>query len=305
MSSKPILLDIKKTKPFLKWAGGKGQLISDIDQRLPDKLKKGKIKKYIEPFIGGGAVFFHVAQNYEGIEHFYLNDANKDLANSYLIIKNKVEELISALQKLQTSYLARSEVDRSIFYYEIRDKYNDRSNRKPSVQKTAHLLFLNRTCFNGLYRVNRKGEFNVPFGKYKNPAICNPTNLRRVSDLLQNAVITCGDFENCLKVIDKKSFVYFDPPYRPISKTASFTSYAQDDFSENDQIRLVEFCKKIHKKGGKFLLSNSDPKNEDPKDHFFEDHYSDFTIERVKASRAINCKGEKRGQINEIIARNY
>lgn len=304
MNPTAILFDTKKAKPFLKWAGGKGQLVNDIDMRLPAKLKEGKIKNYVEPFIGGGAVFFHIAQKYEGIEHFYLNDANRDLANCYLIIKENVYELICLLEELQESFLGKNIEERSDLYYQIRDEFNDEKRDTPCPSITAKLLFLNKTCFNGLYRVNRKGKFNVPFGKYKNPNICNSENLLKASELLQRATITCGDFEDRLEFIDKNTFVYFDPPYRPISKTASFTSYSIDDFNEQDQLRLAQFCKKINDDGAKFLLSNSDPKNEDPADHFFEDNYSDFNIDRVKASRAINCKGNKRGQINEIIVTN-
>ena len=307
MSSTAVLSKTKKAKPFLKWAGGKGQLIKDIDLRLPAKLKEGKIKKYVEPFIGGGAVFFHIVQQYHGIDHFYLNDANRDLANCYLIIQNKVNSLIQILEELQENYLFKNETKRKELYYQIRDEFNVEKTENACPSTTAKLLFLNKTCFNGLYRVNRKGGFNVPFGKYKNPKICNTENLLMVSELLQRATILCGDFEDTLQFIDQNSFIYLDPPYRPISKTASFTSYSKEDFSEQDQIRLADFCKEIDGKSAKFLLSNSDPKNEDPQDHFFEDNYQDkygFKIERVKASRAINCKGDKRGQINELIITN-
>jgi DNA adenine methylase len=215
-----------------------------------------------------------------------------------------VEGLIEILKEYQKKYIGLSEEERKNFYLKIRKEFNKEKALGFSEKTAAQLIFLNRTCFNGLYRVNRKGLFNVPFGRYKNPAICQEENLRAVSSILKRAALLCGDFENCLKYIDQNTFVYLDPPYRPISKTASFTSYAKDDFSENDQIRLVEFCRQIHKRGAKFLLSNSDPKNENPQDHFFDDWYSDFVIERVKATRAINCKGNKRGQISEIIITN-
>jgi DNA adenine methylase len=180
----------------------------------------------------------------------------------------------------------------------VRDDFN--SDRDP-----AKLIFLNKTCYNGLYRVNRKGEFNVPFGDYEKPAICDEKTLVNVSELLQKAEIICGDFEESASWIDDKTFVYFDPPYRPLSRTASFTSYAKEDFDERSQIRLAEFCRRVDGKGAQFLLSNSDPKNEDPKDRFFEDHYEDFTVERVKAVRAINCKGSRRGEIRELLITNY
>jgi len=299
-----VLFETKEVSPFLKWAGGKGQLLDEIGVRLPAELRYGKIRTYVEPFVGGGAVFFHIAQRYDGIERFVLNDVNEDLIHCYKIVQTCVEGLIEILKEYQKKYLGLSEEERKNFYLKIRKEFNKEKASGFSEKTAAQLILLNRTCFNGLYRVNRKGLFNVPFGRYKNPAICREENLRAVSSILKRAALLCGDFENCLKYIDQNTFVYLDPPYRPISKTASFTSYAKDDFSENDQIRLVEFCRQIHKRGAKFLLSNSDPKNENPQDHFFDDWYSDFVIERVKAARAINCKGNKRGQISEIIITN-
>ena len=286
-------------KPFLKWAGGKGQLIEEIDARLPKReIQAGEIDTYVEPFVGGGAVFFHVAQNYHDIERFYLFDVNEDLVNCYNAVKENVGTLIDQLNALQRKFLRKDQSQRKEFYYRMRDDFN--SDRDP-----AKLIFLNKTCYNGLYRVNRKGEFNVPFGGYEKPAICDAKNLRIVSEVLQKADIICGDFEESATYINDKTFVYFDPPYRPLSRTASFTSYAKEDFDERSQIRLAEFCRRVDGKGAKFLLSNSDPKNEDPSDRFFEDHYEGFTIERVKAVRAINCKGSCRGEINEVLTTNY
>jgi len=194
----------------------------------------------------------------------------------------------------------RKRSSRRNFFYEIRTEFN-------TDRDSAKLIFLNKTCFNGLYRVNKKGGFNVPFGDYKNPNICDEENLRSVSEVLAKADIICDDFEETERYIDSDTFVYLDPPYRPISQTASFTSYSKDDFNDKDQLRLAEFCKRIDSKGAKFLLSNSDPKKENPKDHFFEDHYKKygFNIEKVKASRLINCKASGRGQINELIITNY
>ena len=285
-------------KPFLKWAGGKTQLLNEIEQRLPSDLKIGEIDTYIEPFVGGGAVFFHIAQKYESIKHFYLFDINEDLVNCYNAIKEDVGILIRELLSLQDEFLPLSMPRRKKFYLDIRKKFN-------SDRATAKLIFLNKTCYNGLYRVNRKDEFNVPFGGYENPTICNEDNLRNVSEILQRVKIICADFEESAKYVNQKTFVYFDPPYRPISPTASFTSYSKDNFAECDQIRLAQFCRHIDSKGGKFLLSNSDPQNENPEDHFFEDNYSEFRIDRVKAARAINCKAAGRGQINELIITNY
>ena len=287
----------KLAKPFLKWAGGKTQLLDEIEQRLPQGLSAAEIDTYIEPFVGGGAVFFYIAQKYNKIERFYLFDINQDLVNCYNAIKSDVDSLIDELRFLETEFL-RKRSGRKDFYYEIRDQFN--ADRSP-----AKLIFLNKTCYNGLYRVNRKGEFNVPFGDYKNPTICNEENLRSVSTLLQKAKITCGDFTDSEKYIDNHTFVYFDPPYRPLSATASFTSYSKNSFSEQDQIKLAQFCRQIHSRGAKFLLSNSDPKNENQNDRFFEDHYKEFTIDTVKAARAINCKASARGQIRELIMTNY
>ena len=283
-----------KAKPFLKWAGGKGQLIAEINKRLPkEEINSGQINTYVEPFVGGGAIFFHIAGQFPKIKHFYLFDINPDLVKCYNAIKNDVETLIDELKELETPFL-RKRSGRKDFFYDIRTQFN--TDRDP-----AKLIFLNKTCFNGLYRVNKKGEFNVPFGDHKNPKICDEENLRAVSKVLAKTKITCGDFEKSERFINAKTFVYLDPPYRPISQTASFTSYTKEDFSLRDQVRLAEFCKHIVTKGAKFLLSNSDPKNENPKDHFFEDNYSDFTIKRVHAIRVINCKGSKRGTIKELL----
>lgn len=285
-------------KPFLKWAGGKGQLLAEIKSRLPQDIKTGEIDTYVEPFVGGGAVFFHLAQRYENIKCFYLFDINNDLINCYNTIKNDVESLIDELRKLEREFLPLKKSARKDFYYQIRDEFN-------SDRHTAKLIFLNKTCYNGLYRVNRKDGFNVPFGDYKTPKICDAENLENVSQVLQKAEIICADFESSDKYIDNKTFVYFDPPYRPLSPTASFTSYSKDNFYEGEQIRLARFCKHIHNKEAMFLLSNSDPKNENPQDHFFENQYGEFKIKRVKANRAINCKASGRGQINELLITNY
>ena len=285
-------------KPFLKWAGGKGQLLSEIESRLPQGLETGEIDTYVEPFVGGGAVFFYMAQRYENIKRFYLFDINNDLVNCYNAIKNDVKSLINKLGKLENDFLPLGKSARKDFYYQIRDQFN-------RDRKSAKIIFLNKNCYNGLYRVNRKDQFNVPFGYYKNPTICNAENLENASLVLQKAEIICADFEKSDKYIDDKTFVYFDPPYRPLSPTASFTSYSKEDFDEAKQIRLAQFCRQIHGKDAKFLLSNSDPKNEDPKDHFFEDQYKGFRIDIVKATRLINCKASGRGQINELLITNY
>jgi DNA adenine methylase len=285
-------------KPFLKWAGGKTQLLDEIVARLPQGLKTGEIDTYIEPFVGGGAVFFYIAQNYTNLNRFYLLDINQDLINCYNAIKTSAESIIDDLRTLERKYLAKKNSSRKNFYYHIRTEFN--ADRSP-----AKLIFLNKTCYNGLYRVNKEDQFNVPFGDYKNPTICDEDNLLNVSSILQNAEIICGDFTDSEKYIDNHTFVYFDPPYRPLSPTAGFTSYSKEDFNEKDQVRLAEFCKSIDSKGAKFLLSNSDPKNENPTDRFFEEHYEGFTIDTVKAARSINCRASGRGAIDELIIMNY
>jgi DNA adenine methylase len=295
-------------KPFLKWAGGKTQLLDEIEKRLPSGLSTGEITTYVEPFVGGGAVFFYMAQNYTKIKKFYLYDINNDLVNCYKTVQSNVYSLIESLRNLEAEFLPLNHNDRKKFYLKIRKEFNRDKCENHNPETMAKLIFLNKTCFNGLYRVNSKNEFNVPFGDYKNPKICDEKNLLAVSQILQKAEIVCGDFTKSRKNISKKTFVYIDPPYRPLNGTASFTSYSKDSFSEDDQVRLAGFCKEIKQIGAKFLLSNSDPKNEDPNDLFFEKHYPKkevFIIDTVKASRVINCRPTKRGQINELLIMNY
>ncbi|MEN6387257.1 MAG: Dam family site-specific DNA-(adenine-N6)-methyltransferase, partial [Phycisphaerales bacterium] len=252
---------------------------------------------YVEPFVGGGAVFFYIAQKYPKLKNFYLFDINNDLVNCYKTIKTNVESIIEELEKLQNGFLSHN--DKRKFYNDVRSKFNHDKAKNHSPETMAKLIFLNKTCFNGLYRVNSKNEFNVPFGDYKNPKICDRKNLLAVSEILRKAKIICGDFTKSDKYIDKKTFVYLDPPYRPIGKTANFTSYSKDSFSEADQIRLAKYCITIAKTHAKFLLSNSETK-----DDFFQTHYTNFKIETVSASRLINCQASGRGKINELLITN-
>jgi DNA adenine methylase len=229
----PIMLlqsriETQKARPFLKWAGGKTQLLDEIHARLPHKeIESGQIDTYIEPFVGGGAVFFHVAQTYPQFRRFLLFDVNEYLVNCYNAVKSDVTSLVVDLRKLERRYVRADENRRKDMFYHIREQFN--RDRSP-----AKLIFLNKTCYNGLYRVSRKNEFNVPFGGYKNPTICDEDNLRAVSDVLKKAKIICGDFEKSESFINPRSFVYLDPPYRPISPTASFTSYTKHDFGHTD-----------------------------------------------------------------------
>lgn len=292
-------------RPFLKWAGGKTQLLDEIESRLPDDLKNGTIDTYVEPFLGGGAVFFFLAQKYESLKQFYLFDINDDLVNCYKAVKESVGPLIKELAQLEKQYISLEQPKRRAFFLRVRWNFNREKSIEFNSATAAKLIFLNKTCYNGLYRVNRKGEFNVPFGDYKNPTICDADNLLAVSHILKAAEIICADFEESENYVDDRTFIYLDPPYRPLSATASFTSYSKDNFTEKDQTRLAKFCERIATKGAKFLLSNSDPKNEDPNDCFFEHHYRGFTLETVRAIRAINCKASGRGAINEILITDY
>jgi len=295
---------IKKgtVKPFLKWAGGKGQLIDEIEKFYPfDK----KINKYAEPFIGGGAVLFDILNKFE-LEKIYISDVNKELVNCYVAIKENVHELIKKLKKLEDEFLVRGKEDRKIYYYEKREKFNKLKleNNNEKINRAALTIFLNRTCFNGLYRVNKKGLFNVPMGDYKNPKICDEENLINVSNKLRNVEVIYGDYRKSYDFIDENTFVYFDPPYRPLNQTSSFTSYTEYTFEDKEQIELSEYFKLLNKKGAKLLLSNSDPKNVDINDQFFDDLYKGFDIKRIEASRAINSKGEKRGKVTEVLISN-
>jgi len=290
-------------KPFLKWAGGKGQLINTFDKMFPNELKEGKIKTYIEPFVGGGAVLFHVLQNYN-IEKTYINDINKELINCYRCIKTDVNEVIKQLEVLEKEYLSCD--DRTKYFYNVRDRYNSiHLNEHYDFEKCADFIFLNHTCFNGLYRVNKSGKFNVPHGKYKNPLICDKDNLLACSKLLQKVEISFGSYEQVLSNADNNTFIYFDPPYRPLVENNSFVSYDKSGFDDKDQIKLAENFKDLDKKDCLLMLSNSDPKNTNENDNFFDDLYNDFEIERVYAKRMINCQASKRGDITEIVVMNY
>jgi DNA adenine methylase len=302
---------VPAARPFLKWAGGKTQLLNEFSKRLPIDLKKNKITKYVEPFVGGGAVFFYLNQRFS-FDKCYICDVNEELILSYRVVQRSVKKLISELDDLQSDYLTKNERKREKFFYDVRDSFNQKlpeiNFRKYStdwVERAAQIIFLNRTCYNGLFRVNRKGEFNVPFGRYKNPEILIKDNLKDVAILLKTTRIILGDFTQCRKFVDKNTFVYLDPPYRPLNQTSSFTSYSKDGFLDKDQIRLAEFYKELDETGAKIMLSNSDPKNENPGDSFFDDLYSDYYIERVPAKRMISCNGQGRGNINELIITNY
>lgn len=294
-----------EAKPFLKWAGGKGQLLSQLATHLPQQISNEPFT-YIEPFVGGGAMLFYMLQHFGNIRKAVINDVNEDLILAYRIIKDDVEALIANLDKFEKDYLAISDQDeRSKIFYEVRDRYN--LHEGDDIERASQLIFLNKTCFNGLFRVNRRGQFNVPFGKYANPTICNAKLLRADSQLLQSAQVEIcqGDYAQTIQHADGLTFVYLDPPYRPLDATSSFTSYAKGDFNDDDQRALAAFCQQLSDRGCLWMESNADCSAKNPDDTFFEDLYADYRIERVYASRFINANPDKRGKLTELLIKNY
>ena len=292
-------------RPFVKWAGGKGSLIPQITKYYPFELKNGRIEKYVEPFVGGGAVLIDILQKYE-VQEAYAFDINKDLINCYNVIKFNVEDLIQKLEKKEKEFLSLDNEKRKNYFYDVREEYNSYVlDAEPNVKRASEFIFLNRTCFNGLYRVNRNGKFNVPFGKYKNPTICDSSNLRNLSKLIKDVLFEYGDYKKSEEIIDRNTFVYFDPPYRPLSDTSGFTSYTKEDFNDEKQKELAEYFNLLSTRNAKLMLSNSNPKNVDANDNFFEDIYRGFNINEVSAKRMINSNSEGRGEISELLITNY
>lgn len=292
----------KQAKPFLKWAGGKTQLLTVIGSEFHYKHDNKFV--YVEPFVGSGAVLFWVLNNYPNLEKVIINDLNFDLINSYRIIKNNVESLIAILEKWEQKYHAfvdQQELKKQ-YYYTKRELFNKRISTE--IEQAALFIFLNKTCFNGLYRVNKKNQFNVPIGSYKRPMICDRDNLMAVSKALSNVEILHGDFEETLVYATENSFFYFDPPYKPLSSTSNFNSYAKGSFNDEEQIRLKNFCDRLDLLKAKWMLSNSDVKGENPEDNFFDDLYEGYQINRVLARRSINSKASKRGQLSELLITN-
>ena len=294
-----------KVKPIIKWAGGKGQLLDSISSAYPKGLGT-EITKYAEPFIGGAAVLLDVLSKYE-LESVYISDINRELVHLYMVVRDNLEDITELLQTYQNEHISRDSEGRKEYFYTQRTKYNEikASSKVDWVECSALFVYLNKTCFNGLYRVNSKGEFNVPSGVYKNPCICDSQNLSNVSELLQGVIIKNADYTESRAFIDDNTFVYFDPPYRPLNITSSFTSYTENQFNDDNQISLANYAKELCKIGAKVMLSNSDPKNTDPGDTFFDDLYEEMNIYRVSATRMINSKGTGRGKINELLITNY
>jgi DNA adenine methylase len=269
-----------RTRPFMKWAGGKRQLLPELLKRTPRNFTR-----YVEPFVGGGALFFALQPSCA-----YLSDINDELINVYRMVRDHPEDLISEL----ATYHYEKE-----FFYKVRD-LDRQSNfaEMPALQRAARTIYLNRTCFNGLYRVNASGYFNTPFGRYQDPTIVDPDNMRLCSELLQNATIEAATFDTLETKVMPEDFIYFDPPYVPLSETSSFTTYAKGGFGNEMQQALAELCVRLNQRGIRFMLSNSDTA-------LVRDLYTDFKIEEVSASRSINSQAQKRGALIELLVTNY
>lgn len=295
-------------KPFIKWVGGKGQLLSQLEANVPTELHDEEFA-YIEPFVGGGAMLFFMLQNFVNIKRVVINDINKNLTDAYKAIKEEPEGLVYRLKHIEQQYKAIADEEKQRAYYlEIRRRFNEEQLYR--IDKTALLIFLNRTCFNGLYRENTKGFFNVPFGRYSKPTICNEEVIYADSELLNHydVQILNGDFKETANHIDAfgLNFFYFDPPYRPLSETSSFKSYVKEEFNDDSQRDLADFCRALSTKDNvRWMLSNSDCSAKNPEDTFFEDIYSGFDIQRVYASRMVNANASKRGKLTELLIRNY
>lgn len=300
------LQTINKTKarPFLKWAGGKSQLLPAIDSFLPDIFRSEDEVTYIEPFVGGGAMLFYMLQKYPCIKRAVINDINSHLITTYMVIRDEPYSLIDVLNELQIQFKTLEDYDKQKgLYLDVRERFNGQLLTR--VEEAAYMIFLNRTCFNGLYRENSKGEFNVPFGRYSNPTICDEHLILADSELLQKVDMLNGDFSHTAKHIQGCTFFYFDPPYRPLDATSSFNSYVKEAFDDNEQIRLKDFFSGLTAKGCYAMLSNSDCRGRNEEDDFFDKLYEDFFIERVYAKRSINSNADKRGALTELLIRNY
>ena len=291
-----------QARPFIKWVGGKTQLLDEVRKSLPSDFAMRQHITYVEPFVGGGAVMFWILQEYPNIERAVINDINQELICTYRVIKENVRDLIAELAHIQDDYIPLNAEDRKAYFMEKRARFN--TKQTTPAETAALFIFLNRTCFNGLYRVNSKGEFNVPHGKYANPRICDVNNLRACSEVLRKVEILCGDFAETGRFAGPDTLFYFDPPYKPITETSSFTSYAKEGFDDSEQLRLRDFCNRISNEKALFVASNSDPKEVNPAENFFDNIYQHFIIKRVFASRMINSDASGRGAISELMISN-
>ena len=291
-------------RPFVKWAGGKSQLIDEIKRQYPAEFGI-TIRKYAEPFVGGGAVLFDVL-SCRDLDEVYICDTNAELINTYKNIRDNVDSLIELLKVYSDSYLPLDLEKRKKFYYEKRVRFNElKKENNLDTEMAALFIFLNKTCFNGLYRVNSKGEYNVPMGIYKKPSICDELNLREISVALENVDIVCGDYHTSDAFVDENTLVYFDPPYRPLNTTSSFTAYTEQSFDDSDQAVLAGYIQSLSERGAFVIASNSDPKNINPNDNFFDDLYAKMRIMRISATRMINSNANARGRISELLICSY
>lgn len=296
-----------KAKPFVKWAGGKGNLLAQLESLLPTNFDELTDVTYIEPFVGGGAMLFHMLNNHKNIRRVVINDINADLIRSYKLIKDNPNELVERLKMIEDNFYRFDDLGRRELYYAYRDQYN-MEDIDPN-ERSALFIFLNRTCFNGLYRVNSKGQFNVPYGRYRNPIICNEEVILADHELLNRVEVVIrpsGDYKLVKMNLSRKgkNFIYFDPPYRPLSETSYFKDYSSLPFGDREQSDLKTFCDTLSDKGCLIMLSNSDSKNADGSS-FFEDLYENYDFQRIYAPRFINAFPEKRIKLTEVLIRNY
>ncbi len=295
---------LKATKPFVKWAGGKGSLVKHLSAHLPDNFRDKRNVTYVEPFVGGGAMLFYMLTHFTNIRRVVINDVNEDLIFCYKLIKNTPQTLIEQLKRIANEYLQLSNMDeKSRYYYKVRDKYN--SKETIDEEKAAYFMFLNKTCFNGLYRVNTCGKFNVPFGKYKNPTICDDKLILADHELLKKVDIYAGDYSEIMRFLGKGyNYIYIDPPYRPLSGTAYFKEYSHNVFDDKEQEKLKIFCDIMTARGCKIMQSNSNSMDDDGESYFAK-LYQGYHITQIEAHRYINAHVGKRNKETELLIMNY
>lgn len=299
-------------KPIIKWVGGKTQLLPVLSKNIPDYCHTQPFD-LVEAFSGGMAFSLWAISNLPNLQRIIINDLNSTIINTYTVVRDYPDDLIFLLKEMQSTYHSLPDVQQKAYYYSARECFNDLISPDKAngchITLAGYFLFLNKTCFNGLYRVNSKGGFNVPIGSYKKPIICNEDDIRALSHALNksNVILQQGDYRNLSTHIthDRPTLFYFDPPYRPLDLTKNFTQYNASGFNDNEQIRLSEFCNDLHSQGLQFLLSNSDPKCTNPHDNFFDDLFEKFSISRVSARRSVACNAESRKRITEILVKNY
>ena len=294
-------------KPFLKWAGGKGSVVGRLDLLLPAEFDTWEDVSYVEPFVGGGAMLFHMLKVHRNIRRVVINDINPDLISVYRFVKDNPFALFESTLEYQAEYMRRDIVEKEQFYYQSRNRYNN--GQLSDIQRAALFLFLNHTCYNGLFRVNSKGHFNVPFGHRVSIGLDNPASImdaHRVMNSVDFCILRPGDYKNTYRHLSRhgKSFIFLDPPYRPLSSTAYFKSYSTDPFGDKQQAELRSYCDRLSNKGCFFMLCDSDSKNDDGTS-FFEALYEGYSIMRIDVPRYINANGQERSKIKEVLIRNY